>query len=487
MMNKITVQQATEIAESIKPVKLEHTINLENAAGHILAKSIYAKYSVPIAPLSAMDGFSVIASETVLASPENKITLLDFKRVNTGNAIDAKYDAVIKVEDVEFEGENPEKITISASTEIGANIRVTGEDIFEGRLILAEGTKIRPFDIGAVAAYGITEVPVKSLNIGIIPTGTELITAGNIPKAGDVVESNTIMIAAYLKGFGADVKRYAPVDDERTAIASALKTALAENDIVLISAGSSMGSKDFTSSVIEELGELKFHGIFMKPAKPSMLGVIGGKPVFGLPGFPLSAQTTIREIVTPLLNKWRWFRYEESVSVEAVAGGDIKSDAELDEFSFTAVANVNERYIALPQIRASSIQMNGIRANAVVKIPRGVKKITAGDNITAVINVASAEIEKTILIAGKNCEAVEKLIETASKNGFSLRQGAFDEKMAGELLEKKYCHAVCVGKDFVLPEGTESVKISDDEILVFRTDMKIEPRLSALLSFAEEK
>ncbi|MDO5843695.1 MAG: molybdopterin-binding protein [Methanocorpusculum sp.] len=484
MMNKITVSAAVEIAESIKPVKLEHTVNIENAAGHILAKSVYAKYSVPIAPLSAMDGFSVITSQTTSASAENKITLTDFKRVNTGNAIDVKYDAVIKVEDVEFTGEKPETITISEPAEKGSNIRITGEDISEGRLILAEGTKIRPFDIGAIAAYGVTEVFVKSLKIGVIPTGTELITAGQTPKAGDVVESNTIMIAAYLKEFGADIRRYAPVDDEKNAIAASLKKALAENDIVLISAGSSMGSKDFTSSVIEELGELKFHGVFMKPAKPSMLGVINGKPVFGLPGFPLSAQTTIREIVTPLLNKWGWFRYTESVDVPAVSGGNFKSDSELDEFSFAAVGNVNEKYVALPQLRASSVQMNGIRANAIVRISRGIKKINAGDEITAVINVPLADLEKTILIAGRNSAAVEKLVEKAALAGFSIRCGAFDETAAAELLEKKYCHAVCTSKDFILPDGIKSVKIPEDEILVFREDMEIEPRLSALLTFA---
>lgn len=487
MKDKITVSQAKEIAKNVKPIKLEHKAKLEDATGHIISRSVFAKYSVPIAPLSAMDGFAVEAAATTKASESNKITLTDFKRVNTGNAVDSKYDTVIKVEDVEFVGEFPKEITISAPAKLGDNVRLTGEDIKEGELVLAAGAKIRPFDIGALASYGVTEVYVKSLKVGVIPTGTELIKVGEVPKPGDVVESNTVMVSSYLKEFGADVTRYDPVDDNPGTIRAALTHAIESNDIVLISAGSSMGSKDFTSSVIEEMGELLFHGVFMKPAKPSMLGIIDGKPVFGLPGFPLSAQTTLRVIVRELLEVWGWKRLNEPVSVRAVAGADIKSDSQLDEFGLAAVGKVGERYVALPQLRASSIQMNAIRANSTVWIPLGIKKISTGEEVVAEINVSQDELDRTILVSGKNDKGLQKIVQTAAAGGYDLRFGAFDDSDGFDMLEKSYCHAVCVKKGVAVPDFTEIIADFDSAVLVCKKDDANEPRVQALKAFAGGK
>ncbi|MDO5846285.1 MAG: molybdopterin biosynthesis protein, partial [Methanocorpusculum sp.] len=124
-------------------------------------------------------------------------------RVNTGNVVRAKYDSVIKVEDAAFDGsDSPREITIRAPAAPGVNVRPVGEDILEGKLILPAGAKIRAFDVGAIAGYGITEVYVTSVSVGIIPTGTELIEPGFIPKPGQVVESNTMMAESYLHQFG---------------------------------------------------------------------------------------------------------------------------------------------------------------------------------------------------------------------------------------------------------------------------------------------
>ncbi len=182
------------------------------------------------------------------------------------------------------------------------HIRPAGEDIGESEMALPSGHRIRPHDTGALAAYGITEVPVLTVRIGLIPTGSELVTHGTRPAPGQVVESNTVMAEAMLGALGATCTRYPMVKDNPADIKKILQQAVRENDIVIISAGSSAGTKDFTADVIAELGEVLVHGIAIKPGKPAIIGRIDTKPVIGMPGYPLSALTVLRELVTPLVH-----------------------------------------------------------------------------------------------------------------------------------------------------------------------------------------
>jgi len=155
--------------------------------------------------------------------------------------------------------------------------------------VLPRGHLIRPFDIGALVTYGISTIEVIAVRVGIIPTGSELVPLGVRPGPGQVVESNTVMAQVFLSQMGACCTRYPIAPDEPDLIREALCTAVEENDLVLISAGSSAGTRDFTESVIRSLGDLVFHGVAVKPGKPVMLGKVRGKPVLGLPGYPLAA------------------------------------------------------------------------------------------------------------------------------------------------------------------------------------------------------
>jgi len=163
---------------------------------------------------------------------------------------------------------------------------------------------VRAFDIGALATYGIGELTVTTANVGIIPTGSELVPLGERPKPGQVVESNTIMAQVLFESMGAHCMRLPIVRDDPGLIEDALKTAAQENDLVVISAGSSAGTRDYTAGAIAAVGELLFHGVAVKPGKPMMLGKIGKTPVIGLPGYPLAAQTVLREFAVPLLEHW---------------------------------------------------------------------------------------------------------------------------------------------------------------------------------------
>lgn len=473
-MKKIPFEDALSHIRNVIPVYGLRTVPLQEAVGQVLAEPVYAKYNVPPAPVSAMDGFAVNSASTAGASNTTPVTLTEFDRVNTGNVVRPQFDAVIMIEDVEFNGsDNPAEITIRAPIKAGRNVRATGEDIAEGRMVLPAGARIRPFDIGALAGYGITEVTVKSVSVGIIATGSELIAPGEIPKPGQVVESNSVMTEAYLRQFGVDVIRYPPVADNQVLIREAIEKAVSENEIVLLSAGSSMGSKDFTASAIAEIGRIIFHGVFMKPAKPTMLGIVDDKPVIGMPGFPLSAQTSQRLFVRELLELWG-FKGPEHETISAVAGEAVGSDDFLDEFRFAATAEVAGRIVALPQIRSSSMQMNGIRANCYIHIPRGVAEAKAGDTVSAVLNVPAAELAKTILLGGAYSEGSEELLVKAAGAGWSIRFGDISSTNLN-LLKDNACHGMCLPKGFDLSPlagiELECFELNDDTMLVMRQDM----------------
>ena len=474
-MMKIPYSDALNMVTSVEPVYAVRKYPVERAVGKILAEPVYAKYSVPISPVSAMDGFAVSSKKTVEASENNPVTLRDFDRVNTGNVVRGCYDAVIMIEDVEFDGsEDPAEITIRAPISSGRNVRATGEDIEAGRLVLPAGSRIRAFDIGALAGYGITEVSVYSVSVGIIPTGSELIAPGDIPLPGEVVESNSVMTEAYLKEFGVDVICYPPVSDNQALIRGAISRAVKENEIVLISAGSSMGSRDFTAKAIADLGEVLFHGVLMKPAKPSMLGIVEGKPIIGMPGFPLAVQTAERLFVRTLLEGWG-LKGPEQETLLAEAGEDVKSDRDIDEFRFASAAKVDGRVVVLPQIRSASMQMNGIRANGYMHIPRGLGKVKAGEAVTTVLNVPVEELSSTVLFAGVYSAGVERVAASAAASGLSVRFGDVSSENPN-LLRNKACHALCVTESFDVDAlediPLEAYPLGDNTILLMRCDMQ---------------
>ncbi len=221
-LHQITADEAVAIITSVPPHSSSRRLPVVHAVGHRLAESLYAQYSVPEVPVSAMDGFAVRSSETVGAGDQTPIHLREFARLNTGNVIPKEFDAVVRVEDVWFDGEDPNTITVRKSVNPGTNVRAAGEDIKKGQLILPAGAVIRPFDVGAIASYGITHVSVSRVAVGMLPTGTELILPGERPQPGQVVESNTTMAEAYLREFGVDVVRYPPVVDNPVLIRGGL-------------------------------------------------------------------------------------------------------------------------------------------------------------------------------------------------------------------------------------------------------------------------
>jgi len=412
-------------------------VPLLKSVGRVTAEPIFARYSVPEVHLAAMDGIAVESKDTRGANEQHPVTLKHAVRVNTGNVVPPHYDAVIMIEDVHIDHE---RYTIRKAAPPWQHVRPAGEDIGESEMALPSRHQIRPADLGALAAYGITEVPVLTLRIGLIPTGSELVSHGNLPAPGQVVESNTVMAEAMLAALGARCTRYPMVKDDPAQIREVLQRSVEENDLVIISAGSSAGTKDFTADVIADLGEVLVHGVAIKPGKPAIIGRINKKPVIGMPGYPLSALTVLREIVTPLVHQFG-LPVLSFGSMEACFTVSVSKDIGNDEFVLCSLGRVGDRWVLSPLSRGAGVQMSAVRSNAYLKMPAGVEGYEAGTRVTANLTVSPAEAEKALLLTGSHDPLVDYLADLLSQKDVELHSTHVGS-MGGILaLKKNECHA----------------------------------------------
>jgi putative molybdopterin biosynthesis protein len=403
----------------------------------ITAEPIFARYSVPEVHLAAMDGIAVISRQTRGASEQHPVTITQAVKVNTGNVVPPEYDAVIMIEDVRIDhGE----FIIRKAAPSWQHIRPAGEDIGESEMVLPSGHRIRPHDTGALAAYGITEVPVLTVRIGLIPTGSELVSHGTRPAPGQVVESNTVMAEAMLGDLGATCTRYPMVKDNPTDIKKILQQAVRENDMVIISAGSSAGTKDFTADVIAELGDVLVHGIAIKPGKPAIIGRIDKKPVIGMPGYPLSALTVLREIVTPLIHAYGLL-VPLPGSVDARLTVSISKDIGSDEFILCSLGRVGDRWVLSPLSRGAGVQMSAVRSNAYLKIPAGAEGFESGQVVTATLTVSRPEAEKALLVTGSHDPLIDYLADILQQKEIGLHSTHVGSMGGVIALKKNECHA----------------------------------------------
>lgn len=413
---------------------------LAESVGRVTAEPIYSLYTVPAVPLAAMDGIAVRSSETLGASNRNPLTLQSARRVNTGNVIPEGCDTVIMIEDVLQDGNS---YTIRCPAMPGQHIRKPGEDIWEDELILPAGHRILPHDIGALATYGISELSVTSCTVGLIPTGNELVPLGATPAPGQVVESNSLAAVAWLQTCGVTCTRYPLVPDDPSRLRAAIEKALAENDLVLVFSGSSVGTKDFTAPVIAQLGTVLAHGIAMKPGKPAIIGKIRDKPVFGLPGYPTAAQTALRELAGPLLATWG-FPPPKEEELPVILAQSVTSDPGSEDFIRLAVAKVQGRYIGVPLNRSAGIQVTGLQANAYLRVPAALEGYETGTEIIAYLTRSRDVIDRTLLVAGRSEQPLDCLASILRENGIIITQLQTGNTGAVASLRAGTCHVAAI-------------------------------------------
>jgi len=422
---------------SFRKLDRSESVRVTESLGRIVAAPVYAPYAVPEVNLASMDGYAISSRDTVGANDQAPVTLAHYVPVNTGNVLPANFDAVIMFEETWEDGNS---IQIRKPAVPWQNVHKAGEDIRENQLVLAEGDRIRAFDIGALTTYGIQFLNVRTVKVGLIPTGSELVPAGTRPAPGQVVESNTTMAQTFLEELGANCTNYPIVRDDPDKIERSLCEAVNENDFVIISAGSSAGTRDFTEEVISSLGELLFHGVAMRPGKPMMLGRIEGKPVLGLPGFPTAAQTVLREFAAPLLESWG-LPALPSQRIQARLAHSLTSDLGFDEFIQVSVGRIGTTYWAVPHSRGSGAQMTTVKANAYLHIPASMEGYEAGTEIEAVSTKDKGSIERTLILCGAYEPVLNELELQLRRHDIFLRMRNSGTTGAILALTRNSCHA----------------------------------------------
>jgi molybdopterin molybdotransferase/putative molybdopterin biosynthesis protein len=437
-LNVIPLDDALALlSREFSPAHSTMDIPLEKAAGRITAGPIFAKYSVPEIHLSAMDGIAVASTDTREASEQHPVTLSRAARVNTGNVVPPEFDAVIMIEDV---WESDGQYTIRNAAAPWQNVRPAGEDLAESEMVLPSAHRIRAHEIGALATYGITHPVVIAVRVGLIPTGSELVPAGTRPLPGQVVESNTVMAKAILEEAGAACTRYPFVEDRPEKIRDAIARAIKENDMIIVSAGSSAGTKDYTADVIAELGEVLVHGVAIKPGKPVIIGRVHDKPVFGLPGYPLSALTVLREIILPFLGNYG-ISVQAPQVIRACITSALPKEIGSDEFVLCTLGRIGNRWVVSPQSKGAGVQMSAVRANAYIRVPQASEGFDAGDEVDACLMVTTSEAAEALLVTGSHDPVIDYLADLIRPQGVTLLSTHVGS-MGGILaLKKDECHA----------------------------------------------
>ncbi len=310
---------ASLMTEAFAPAQTrEEMVPLLQACGRILAQDIYATEYVPSFARSSVDGYALMAADTfgcsdsipailpiqahIRMGEETHILLQKghCASIPTGGALPEGADAIQMIEYIDDYGDNT--VGILKAVAPGQHIILKGDDVHPGKRVLSAGAYLKHKDIGVLAALGICHVPVAArFKVGLIATGDELVDIDETPNNAQVRSVNCSLLTAMLTSMGLEAVPYGILKDDEALLHATLEKAAAHCDMVLISGGSSVGVKDVTSTVIATQGELLFHGIAMKPGKPTILGKVQQKPVFGLPGHPVAVFFVMLMVVQKLL------------------------------------------------------------------------------------------------------------------------------------------------------------------------------------------
>ncbi len=422
----------------------------ENALGRVTAEPIWAEISSPHYHASAMDGFALRANSTNGAMPSAPATLFigpEAQYVDTGDPLPDWANAVIPIENVESLDENdqitkdiraPKSIRIRAAVPPWSHVRPLGEDIVATQLVLPAGHILRPADLGAIAASGHQNAHVtRKPKVAILPTGSELVPIGSKLKSGDILEYNSLVMAAQIKSMGGEPTRYPITKDNFDLICERVQEAAQTHDLVLLNAGSSAGAEDFSAKVVEKLGRLLVHGVAVRPGHPVILGVITRSriaatkqspqklgiasekitprndvtPIIGVPGYPVSAALTVEIFVEPIIAKWLGRRPNELPTETATLTRKLVSPAGDDDYIRVAVGKVGDKLLAAPLSRGAGVITSLVQADGLALIPSGVQGMDAGEQVKVHLYRSKAEIEKTIFCIGSHDMTLDLLAQ----------------------------------------------------------------------------
>ncbi len=447
------------------------TLPVVECLGRVTAAPVWARISSPHYHASAMDGYAVRAEDTAGATETRPKRLAIGEQafyVDTGDPLPAGTNSVIMLEEVQVLPSPPAPLPLgegsdsarpgvpqlaaynlqpaTAAIEIIAaippwrHVRPMGEDIVATQLVLPSNHRLRPADLGAAVGCGHTHLAVRRRpRVAIIPTGTELVRLDALGgpealKPGDIVEYNAIVLGALAEEWGCVVSRLDPLPDDFEMIRAAAAAALEDHDLVVINAGSSAGSEDFTARVIDSLGRVIVHGIAIRPGHPVVLGVARGrsggldtlrystgeahhttrsqgKPIVGIPGFPAAAAMTFDLLVKPLIYAMQGLLPPERPRMTARLTQKVYSSMGEDEFLRVTVGQVGEQVVATPLQRGAGVIMSLVRADGIVRLPRFSEGEHAGADVTVELLRPPETVRNTIVSIGSHDMTLDVLAD----------------------------------------------------------------------------
>jgi putative molybdopterin biosynthesis protein len=449
-----SMEEALTILLSSFPKTMEETetVPVDKAVGRVLAKAVHAKISSPAFHLAAMDGIAVRAEETFGASetrPRDLVTGSKAYPVNTGHVMPDGTDAVIMIENVVDLGVGV--VRIEAPAFPFQHVRKMGEDIVATELLFPHGHRITPSCTGAMISGGVFSAEVlKKPKAVIIPTGSELADFkddGLLPlKPGKVIDSNSYVLKGFVEQCGAEAERYGALADDRELISNTLDLVTKDRrcDMVLLVGGSSAGSEDFTRAAIAGRGEILVHGVTMMPGKPLVIGTVNGKPVFGIPGYPVSAIMAFDQFVAPLIHAMLGIPQVHRREIDVVPTRNIHSKIGLTEFVRVKIGKVGERMVATPLSGGAGAITSFTEADGLIRIPSLSEGIKSFESVRAEILKPLPIIENTVVIVGSHDNTLDVLsdeIRSVKNHGGITLSSSHVGSLGGLMaLKKGFCH-----------------------------------------------
>ncbi len=380
-------------------------VPVADAVGRVTAGPVWARRSSPAYDSAAMDGLAITAADT-LGAGESTPLLLDpdaYDEVDTGDPMPPGRDAVVMREHVHRADGAGGAAEIRAAVPPYQHVRSIGEDVAATELLLPGGHRLRPFDVAAVAAVGVTEVSVRRAPVVVVvPSGDEIRPVGARLERGEIPDTNSLMLAAQAREVGAEARVRPIVPDDPDQIAAVLQDAAAEADLVIVVAGSSAGRDDYTARVVERVGRLAVHGVAVRPGHPVVLGVVDATPVLGAPGYPVSAALTFDIFAAPLLAELEGTAARRRTTVTARLARKLASTMGSDEWVRVRLGQVAGRVVATPLPRGAGVLSSLVRADGLLVVPADLEGHHGGTEVEVQLLRGLDEVARTIVAIGSH-------------------------------------------------------------------------------------
>ncbi len=419
------------------------TVSLADALGRVLTADVLAPLDVPPFDRSSVDGFALRASDTLGASdatplrlrlnreviacghePLIDVTPVSATAIATGGVVPRGADAVIMIEQTELldDPESP-SVEIHRSVAPGQFISYAGSDIARGETLLRKGTLLGSREIGMLAACGIaTTDVVRRPKVAVLSTGDELVQPGEALSPAKIYDSNGAIIAAAVTEAGGEPVAYGAFPDDETLLGDAMRKALADADMLILSGGTSKGAGDLSHRIVSTLGQpgILVHGVALKPGKPLCLAVSDGKPVIVLPGFPTSAIFTFHAFVAPVIRALAGLPPENPKTITARVPMRIPSELGRKEFALVSLVEGADGMVAFPSPKGSGSVTTFSQSDGFIEIDALASALDA-NTTTEVTLIGAATRAPDIVIMGSHDVALDAVVSALAERGFIAR------------------------------------------------------------------